>query len=83
MNQTPLASLVFTPDGTARGLYTEAIELWRLGRLRVTRATTIRFDNRLQAWRVRDRTGFPLYTSPSRQTCLDWEQKYFLAQEDL
>ena len=82
MSQTPLASLVFAPDGTARGLYTEAIELWRLGRLRVRRATTITFDNRLQAWRVRDRTGFPLYTSPSRQTCLDWEHTYFLAQED-
>ena len=83
MSQIPLASLVFGPDGTARGLYTEAIELWRLGRLHVTRATRVTFDNRLQAWRVKDRTGFPLYTSPSRLTCLDWEQRHFLAQEDL
>jgi len=41
MSQIPLASLVFAPDGTACGLYNEAIELWRLGRLRVRRATRV------------------------------------------
>lgn len=71
------ASIVFRTDGTGHGLYTEIIDLSCLGRLRVERATTITFDNRLQVWRVKDRTGFALFTSPSRQTCLDWEKEYF------
>jgi hypothetical protein len=50
--------------------------------LKVERATTITFDNRLQVWRVKDRTGFPLYTSPSRETCLEWERKYFNSKEE-
>jgi hypothetical protein len=77
-----LTSIVFKPDGTGRGLYTEVIDLTRLGRLKVERATTITFDNRLQVWRVKDRTGFPLYTSPSRETCLEWERKYFNSKEE-
>jgi len=82
MDNKPLATLTFKPDGTGHGLYTEAIDLARLGRLRVKRATTITFDNRLQAWRVKDRTGFPLFSSPSRQTCLDWEKEYFNRKDE-
>ena len=81
-NKTLLASLVFKPDGTGRGLYTEVIDLTCLGRLKVERATTITFDNRCQVWRVKDRTGFPLFTSPSRETCLDWEKQYFQEKND-
>ena len=77
-----VASLVFSPDGTGRGLYTEAIDLTRLGRLEVHRAPTITFNHRMQAWRVKDRTGFALFTSPSRQECLNWERRYF-SQQDL
>jgi len=64
------------------GLYTEAIDLTSLGRLKVERATTITFDNRLQVWRVKDRTGFPLFTSPSREACLDWEKGIPLIRKD-
>jgi hypothetical protein len=80
-DKSPLASIVFKPDGTGHGLYTEVIDLTRLGRLKVERATTITFDNRLQVWRVKDRTGFPLFTSPSRETCLDWERQYFAGKD--
>jgi hypothetical protein len=83
MGKTIQASIVFGTDGTGRGLYTEAIDLTRLGRLKVARATTITFDNRLQVWRVKDRTGFALFTSPSRQMCLDWEKEYFQRKDGL
>ena len=75
------ATLIFTPQGEGRGLYTEAIDLSRIGTLKIERATTIEFDNQAQCWIVRDRTGFGLYHSPSRQTCLDWEQMHFESNE--
>jgi len=77
-----MTSIVFTPQGQGRCLYTEAIDLSELGKLHIRRATRIEFDNELRAWRVRDMRGFPLYTSPTRQQCLDWEMKYFESKED-
>ena len=71
------AVLTFNPDGTAQGLYTEAIPLDALGRLRIRRASTIEFDDALQEWEVRDPTGAKLYQSPGRQRCLDWEREHF------
>lgn len=76
-------TLVFTPDGIGRGLYTESIDLSRLGQLSVARATIIEFDNEAQYWRVRDRQGFPMFNSPSREECLDWERQYLESQEDM
>jgi hypothetical protein len=78
-----LACIMFKPDGTGHGLYTEVIDLSCLGRLKVERATTITFDNRLQAWRVKDRKGFSLFTAPSRRECLEWERQYFESQEEV
>ena len=77
MDKNTCATLTFTQQGLAHGLYTEVIDLTQLGRLQVRRATTITFDNRRQVWRVKDRTGFALFTSPSREKCLEWEQAYF------
>jgi len=82
MSNASVTSLVFRADGTGHGLYTETIDLTRLGRLRIERATTVEFDNRQQIWRVKDRKGFALFTSPSRETCLAWERQYFNAKED-
>ena len=75
-------AITFTPDGTGHALYTEAIDLAALGPLAIRRATTIEFDNNSQYWRVRDPDGFPLFNSPSRQTCLDWERRYLDQLED-
>ena len=75
--------VTFTPDGQGHGLYTEAIDLGRIGDLRIERATTIEFDNTAQYWRVCDPTGFRMFNSPSRQECLDWERQYFNSQEDM
>lgn len=77
-----IAAVTFKPDGSVHGLYTEVIDLTCLGRLKVERATTITFDNRKQVWRVKDRTGLPLFTSPSRETCLEWEKQYFMGKEE-
>ena len=71
-----MSALLIMPDGNARGVYTEAVDLGALGPLEVRRATAIEFDNRVQAWRVFDAMGDCLYCSPSRETCLAWERKY-------
>ena len=75
-------AITFTPDGLGHGLYTEAIDLGQIGPLVVRRATTIEYDNHSQYWRVKDRTGFCLFNSPSRQECLDWERQYLETKED-
>lgn len=73
----PEAVLTFNPDGTAVGLYTEAIPLQELGRLSIRRATTIEFDDAIQQWVVRDPAGSELFHAPGRQQCLDWERDFF------
>ena len=72
-----VARVTFSPDGCARCLYTEAIDLTTIGKLHVERATRIEFDDHLQAWRVWDREGCALFTAPSRQACLEWERAFF------
>lgn len=69
--------LTFNPDGTAQGLYTEAISLHELGRLCIQRASTIEFEDSIQQWVVRSPEGAELHQSPSRQLCLDWEREFF------
>lgn len=76
------ASLIFTPAGTGTGLYTDLIPLSAIGHLTIRRATWIEFDNDTQYWRVKDATDFPLYSSPSRETCLEWERRYLEEEED-
>jgi hypothetical protein len=74
---SPEMVLVITPDGTGHALFDEKIDLTTLGPLHIERATSVEFDEEAQYWRVRDRDGFALFNSPSRQVCLDWERKYF------
>ena len=76
-------ALTFTPDGQGHALYTETIDLTRIGALSINRATHIEFDNSAQYWRVRDQTGFAMFNSPSRQKCLDWERRHLESQEDM
>lgn len=77
-----MTAIVFTPQGQGRCLYTEAIDLSRIGVLNVERALTVDFDNKRGAWRVRDRSGFALFSARTRQECLEWEQQYLEQQED-
>ncbi len=75
------AVVIVTPAGVCECLYTEAIDLWKLGDLTVSRASDIAFDNDSQLWVVRD-TGYrELYRHCSREACLEWERDYLDQQE--
>jgi hypothetical protein len=68
-------TLRFDPGGHVGCLYTEAIDLRALGRLHVVRATDIRFNPATQQWDVHEHaTGQVLFSHPSREACLRWEQ---------
>ena len=63
------------PEGTAHCLWTEALPLHELGRLEVTRASNIEFNNATQQWEVKDRRGRIRFIAKSRSACLEWEQQ--------
>jgi hypothetical protein len=71
-----MTTLHVLPDGTIRGLFTEALDLTTLGPLEVHRAMAIEFDNPAQVWRVFDPYGQSVYDSPWRENCLTWERQY-------
>ena len=73
----PIAVLRFHADGSGSGLYTEAIDLHKIGSLHVDRASRVEFNGHSQKWEVSDLNGIRLFTHPSRQRCLDWERVYF------
>ncbi len=50
-------NIQFNPDGTAHCLWTDAISLHDLGRLQITRASNIEFNNADQKWEVIDKKG--------------------------
>jgi hypothetical protein len=64
-----------TPEGTAHCLWTEALPLHQLGRLEVTRASSLEFNNSTQHWEVKDRRGKVRFIAKSRSACLEWEQQ--------
>jgi hypothetical protein len=76
------ATLTVHPDGRVTGLYTEAIDLHRLGCLHVERFTTIEFSDEHQQWCVNDTNGRTLHSHPSRQQCLSWEHEHFNRKEN-
>lgn len=66
----------FDPNGKIGCLYTEAIDLRSLGKLEVTRATDIVFNDVIQQWETRHATtGEVLFSDPSRAACLAWERE--------
>ena len=65
----------FDPDGSAHCLWTDAISLHELGRLEITRASNIEFNNTTQHWEVKDRKGRVRFIATSRAACLEWEQQ--------
>lgn len=69
-------TLFVQPDGTIICQHTEAIDLNHLGRQITKRATNVEFHNEHQAWKVKDLTGFPMFSAPTRSGCLDWEHQY-------
>ena len=68
--------LRFDSKGEIGCLYTEAIDLRSLGKLEVTRATDIVFNDATQEWETKSAaTGEVLFADPSRAACLAWEQE--------
>jgi len=68
-------TISFDIDGTAHCLWTEALPLHELGRLEITRATNIEFNNGAQQWEVKDQNGRVRFFAKSRSACLEWEQQ--------
>ena len=68
-------NISFKPDGTAQCLWTEALPLHELGRLEISRATNIEFNNSTQEWEVKDQKGKVRFFSRSRSACLEWEEQ--------
>jgi hypothetical protein len=60
--------ITFAANGTAQCLWTEALPLHELGRLKITRAAS-------QQWEVKDRKRKIRFFARSRSACLKWEQQ--------
>ena len=69
-------------DGTVQGLYTEAIDLTAVGRLRIERASTIEFDNPAQLWRVFDRRGRCITQPSPERNVWNGSRSFSLAREE-
>jgi hypothetical protein len=71
-------TISFHADGSATALWREHIDLAQLGRLEMSRATTIDFNQAEQVWQVRTPDGRTvLFSSTSRNACLAWEDTHF------
>ena len=70
------AVILFDSAGAAHCLYSELLDLRRLGRLQVRRATRIEFNADTQLWDVLPAEGVSvaLFSAPTRSECLAWEQ---------
>jgi hypothetical protein len=49
-----MIKLRISPDGTVRGLWTDAVLFHSLGQVRVRRASHVEFDDHRQCWTVRE-----------------------------
>ena len=67
-------TLRFNTGGHVDCFYTEMIDLHVLGRLKVTRATDIRFNALSQQWEViHANSNERMFSHSSRKQCLQWE----------
>ncbi len=71
-----LSVIDFTEQGQGKCLYTEAVDLRTLGRLRCERASLLEFNDQSQQWEVAEPdSARVLFTHPSRDKCLQWERR--------
>ncbi len=68
------------PNGSIDTLYTDLIDLGKLGKMDVSRASHIEFNNETQVWEVTDaETGEIVDYAPTRETALIFEHEYYMA----
>ncbi len=71
-------TLEVTPNGDIRCLYTDEVDLSQLGRLQVSRASHVEYDNHLRKWTVTSvKTGKRLHSAMTRESALEWECQYY------
>lgn len=64
----------FNSNGSVKCLWTEAIDLSKIGTLKRYRASQIEPDDRRGVWTVKVK-GRILFSHPSRNACLDFEHR--------
>lgn len=68
------AVIQFDAAGNARALWTEALPLSALGKLSVTRASSVEFNSTSQLWEVTLKGDLhPSFKNASRSECIKWE----------
>lgn len=78
------AALLIERTGEVLCLYTEAIPLQSLGKLKTKRATEVEFNETIQEWQVtKPGGGVVYYSNPCRETCLEWERRSFSRSRNL
>lgn len=70
--------LQITAQGGVRMLQDDAVDLRKLGKVIVTRASHVEFCNRTQKWYVQSaRTKKYLYRAQTRAQALAWEKRFY------
>jgi hypothetical protein len=72
----PLVQIDIRPDGTVHCLYTDAIDLQAFGKVQVTRASNVEFEEGPQLWVARLPDGRAIGAARSRADCLKLEVAY-------
>lgn len=61
-------------NGNLRGLYTDKVNLFEIGRVvGVRKASNVEYNEFLQSWEVVSLDGKVLYTNPNREAAIEWE----------
>ncbi len=67
------------PNGNVRSLYCDRIDLTKIGKATICRASHIEFNNKSRMWEVRSaKTKSLLFaTQGGREDALDWEAQHY------
>jgi hypothetical protein len=66
------------PNGDVTAIHNDILRLDTLGKLKVSRLSTVEFNNETQNWEVRDaETQNLLHTNKRRDKALEWEADYY------
>lgn len=75
MNKT---ALEIDEHGDVKGLYTEVVDLYSLGKIvKVCKASNVEFNEAKQVWEVTSINNKVLYSHKSREAAIEWEIENF------